>query len=54
MKNEPRLKPEQSCVMMRSMEEVLLSPVGDDDMGSRMDDVGGWVMLRGFHSLMSR
>lgn len=46
-KKLPRLKPEQSCVMIRSMDWDELSPEGEELTGSRMLLVGGCVILRG-------
>ena len=46
-KKEPRLKPPQSCGTMRSIEDVLLSPVAEREIGSRKSDRGGCAMCKG-------
>lgn len=46
-KKEPKLKPPQSWLRMRSIEEVRLSPVGERDTGSRNSEVGGCETLSG-------
>jgi len=53
MKNDPRLKPEQSCGIIKLMELALPSPIGLRASSSRCVAGNGCVIFKGLYSLMS-